>query len=178
MSNRQLSTKRSYGGMQSRRKGSRKKIKCAIKGVDGFRDTIDEPTNSDAATNAPAEVLKEPVNNATSAGLSINSRPFDKPLTNSPAAETTAEMTRMPTKGHSNTETVLHTVCEGTPTRPSIADCFETATSSLPPNEHMNMKRSVLDESGNSLGDILHLERILQALKMQNTDRVADCGSR
>jgi hypothetical protein len=102
-SNRRLGTKRSYEGMQSRRRGSRKKFKYTIKEVDCFRDAIDESTNSDAAKNARAEIIKELGQNATSAGSSINSCPLEKPLNNSLTAETTAlEMTAMSAKDDSN----------------------------------------------------------------------------
>jgi hypothetical protein len=60
-------------------------------------------TNSDAATNAPAEVNNEPINNATSAGSSTNSCPFEKPLINSLTVETTEEMTAMSVQDHLNT---------------------------------------------------------------------------
>jgi predicted extracellular nuclease len=97
---------------------------------------MDGSTNSDAATDAPAEVNKEPINNATSAGSSINSCPFEKPLTNSLTVETTAEMTAMSVQDHSNTETALNTVGEVTPTsEPNIKDCTKTTTDYLPLND-------------------------------------------
>jgi hypothetical protein len=135
--------------MQSRYSGgggSHKKFKCTIKKV-----IADGSPNSDAATNALAE--KEPINNANSADSSIDSCPVEKPLTNSPTAETTAvEVTVMSASDHPNTESAFHS---------------ETATGSLPPNEHTNVKRSVLDESGSTL------ENVLEALRTQNTDRIA-----
>ncbi|KAH8595424.1 hypothetical protein B0O99DRAFT_686843 [Bisporella sp. PMI_857] len=147
-SNRQLGTKRSYEGMQSRHGGSRKKFKCTIKEANGSNNTIDESTNSGAVTNAPAEVIKEPVKNTISAGLSINLCPSDKPLTNSLIAETTIEMTLIPAKDHLNTETTPYIVGNGTFTSdPSIADCFKTGTSSFPLNERISMRRPVVADS-------------------------------
>ena len=101
--------------------------------------------------------------------MSTNSYPFDKALSNSPTAEIAAEMTAASAKDHTNTETALYTVGRDTPTsEPSITNCTETTTVSLLPNEHTNVKRSVLDESSNSL------ENVLQALKTQNTNHIAD----
>jgi len=85
-------------GMLDKRGGSRKKFKCTIKEVD---DTIVEFTNNDATTIAPAEAIKEPVNNTTSADSSIDDYPFEKPLTNSPTVETITEVKIMPVKDHS-----------------------------------------------------------------------------
>jgi hypothetical protein len=100
--------------------------------VDGVRDTIDESPNSDATANALAEVIQEPVINATSTGMSTNSHPFNKPLSNSPTAEITAEMTAASAKDHTNAETALYTVGEDTPiSEPSITNCTETTTVSL-----------------------------------------------
>jgi hypothetical protein len=137
--------------------------------VDGIRDTIDESSNSNAATNVLAEVIQEPLNNVTSAGLSTNFYLFDKPLSNSPTAESTTEMTAMSVKDYSNTETALCTVGKDTSTsKPSITDCTKTATSSLLLNKHTNVKQSVLDKSSNSL------ENVLKTLKTQNTNCIAD----
>lgn len=74
----------------------------------------------------------------------------------------------MSAKDHSNHATALHPAGEDAPSEPSIANCIETTTGSLPPNEPANAKLAVLDELGNSL------EIVLEALKTQNTDRIAD----
>jgi hypothetical protein len=155
-------TKQSYKGMQSRHNGEgrpRKRVKYTIQ------------ENSSAVTNAPVEVMEEPVSSATSAGPSTNTYPFGKPLSNCPPTEATPQTTAIPAKDHSNIETALHTVGEATPAgEPRLTDGIETTilTSSLPRNEDINTRRSVLDEAGNSL------ETVLEALKTQDTDRLAD----
>jgi hypothetical protein len=148
--------------MQSRHNGEgrpRKRVKYTIQ------------ENSSAVTNAPVEVMEEPVSSATSAGPSTNTYPFGKPLSNCPPTEATPQTTAIPAKDHSNIETALHTVGEATPAgEPRLTDGIETTilTSSLPRNEDINTRRSVLDEAGNSL------ETVLEALKTQDTDRLAD----
>jgi hypothetical protein len=67
-----------------------------------------------------------------------------------------------------NNTTALHSAGKDAPTSEFIANCLETTTGSLPPDEHTNVKRSVLDESDNSL------EAAPEALKTQTTDRIAD----
>ena len=131
-------------------------------------ESTDESANSEAATKAPAEIIQEPVNNATSAEPPTNSDLFDKPISNGAAAEATTDTTAMSANEHSNNATAPHSAGEHTPrSEPGINDCMETTTDS-PPIEHTNVKRSVLDESGNSLEDVL------EALKTQNTDRIPD----
>jgi hypothetical protein len=59
----------------------------------------------------------------------------------------------MSAKDHSNTESAFYS---------------ETTTDSLPTNKHTYVKQSVLDESSSTL------ENVLEALKTQNTDYIAD----
>jgi hypothetical protein len=132
-------------------------------------DTTDESANSEAVTNALAKVIQEPVNNATSAGLPSNSDPFGKPINNSATAKTSMEMTAMSANKHSNDATAPHTAGEDAPrSKLGIKDCVETTADSLPMNKHTDVKRLVLNELGNSLEDVL------EALKTQNTDCIAD----
>ncbi|PVH67948.1 hypothetical protein DL98DRAFT_599954 [Cadophora sp. DSE1049] len=133
--------------------------------VDGVRDTTDKFPNSDPATNAPSEVIQKPVNKATSAAPSTL---FEKPPSNNPIAETTTGTTTVSAEDHSNNTTALYTAGGDAPTSDPGADCIETTTCSLPPNEPINTKRSVLDESSNPL------EIVLEALKTQNTHRIAN----
>ena len=137
---------------------------------DVVRDIVDKfsNSNSDTAANAPSEVIQEPANKDASAAPSTNSSLFDKPPNNSPIAESTMGTTAMSAEDHSNNTTALHCAGGVTPASDPGADCIETATSSLPPNELINTKRPILDEPGNSL------ETVLEALKTQNTDRIAD----
>jgi hypothetical protein len=82
--------------------------------------------------------------------------------------ETTTGTTTISAEDYSNNTTALYTASGGTPASDPYTDYIETTTSSLPPNELINTKRSVLDESSDSL------EIILEALKTQNTDRIAN----
>lgn len=69
----------------------------------------------------------------------------------------------------SNNATSQHTAgADALRSESGIKDCIETTTDASPPKEHTNVKRSVLDESGTLLKDVL------EALKTQNTDRIAD----
>jgi hypothetical protein len=131
--------------------------------VDGVRDTTDESPDSDPATNAPSEVIQELVNSTASAAPSTNSSLFDKPPSNDPTAETTTGTTAVSAGDHSNNTTTLYTAGGGAPASDPGAGCIAT-TGSPPPNELINTKRPVLDESSNSL------EIVLEALKTQNTD--------
>ncbi|KAH9211161.1 hypothetical protein DL95DRAFT_192050 [Leptodontidium sp. 2 PMI_412] len=127
--------------------------------VDGVRDTADKSPNSDPATNALSETIQEPNNKTASAAPSTNSSLFEKPASNNPIAGTTTGTTAMSAEDHSNNTTALCIDGGDAPTSDLGADCIETTTSSLLPNELINIKRSVLDESSNSL------EIVLEALK-------------
>ena len=136
--------------------------------VDGVRDATDESPNSDPAANAPSEAIQEPVDKTASTAPPTDSSLFGKPPSNNPIAETTAGTTTMSAEDHSNNTAALYTTGGDAPTSDPVADCIETTTGSLPPNELINIKRSVLGESSNSL------EIVLEALKTQNTDRIAN----
>lgn len=78
-------------------------------------------------------------------------------------------MTAMSANKHLNNVTALHTAGkDALRSEPSIKDCVETTTNSLLLNEHTNVKRLVLNELGNLLEDVL------EALKTQNTNYIAD----
>ncbi|PMD59028.1 uncharacterized protein K444DRAFT_664193 [Hyaloscypha bicolor E] len=113
--------------------------------VDGVRDTTDEYPNSDPATNTPSEVIQKPVNKTTSAAPSTNSSLFKKPPSSNPIAETTTGTTTVSAEDHSNNMTAPYTAGGDAPTSDPGADCIETTTGSLPPNELINIKRPVLD---------------------------------
>ena len=148
----ELGTKRSYNGMQNRHSGegrSYKKFKYTIQEVNGSTDTINESPNSDAAPN----ILAETVINAGSVGSAVDSCSVEKSLTNRPPAETAAgEMTAMSVNDHTNAESAISK---------------NAPAGSLPPTEYAHWKRSVLDESGRTLEDVL------EALKTQDTERMA-----
>jgi hypothetical protein len=136
--------------------------------VDGIRDTTDEYPNSDPATNALSEVIQKPVNKTTFIAPSTNSSLFEKPTSNNPIAETTTGTTTVSTEDYSNNTTALYTTRGDAPISDPSTDYIKTTASSLPPNKLINIKQSVLDESSNSL------EIILEALKTENTDRIAN----
>jgi hypothetical protein len=118
-------------------------------------ESTDESANSEATTKAPAEIIQEPVNNATSAKPPTNSDLFDKPISNGAAAKATTDTTAMSANEHSNNATAPHSASKHTPrSEPSIKDCIETTTDS-PLIKHTNVKRLVLNESSNSLEDVL-----------------------
>jgi hypothetical protein len=108
------------------------------------------------------------VNKTTFAAPSTDSSLFEKPPSNSPIAQTTTGTTTVSAEDHSNNTAALYTAGGDAPTSDPGADCIETITGSLPPNELIHVKRSVLDESSNSL------EIVLEALKTQNTDHIAN----
>jgi hypothetical protein len=135
--------------------------------VDGVRDATNESPNSDPATNAPSEVTLEPVNKTASVAPSTISSLFDKPPSNGQTAETTTGTTAMSAEDHSNNTTALYPAGGGAPATNPGAHYIETTTGSLPTNELINTKRLVLNKSSNSL------KIVLEALKTQNTDRIA-----
>jgi hypothetical protein len=132
--------------------------------VDSVRDTTDEPSNSNPDANAPSEAIQEPVDKTASIAPPTDSSLFGKPPSNNPIAETTT----MSAEDYSNNTTALYTTGGNAPTSDPVSDCIETTTGSLAPNELINIRQSVLDKSSNSL------EIILEALKTQNTDRIAN----
>jgi hypothetical protein len=134
--------------------------------LDPVRNTSQEPPNSEASTNASMNLIQEPADNAASASPSASSHPHDVPLSNSPTDESPTETTDISATNQSNNEVALF--ADAPPVEPSATDGTEVITASLLSNEHMNVMRSVLDESGNSL------ESVMEALKTQNTDRIAD----
>jgi hypothetical protein len=74
----------------------------------------------------------------------------------------------MSAEDRSNDTTALYTAGGGAPVTDPGADYIETTTGSLPPNELININQLVLDKSSNSL------EIVLEALKTQNTDCIAN----
>jgi hypothetical protein len=133
--------------------------------VDAVRDTIDESPCSNAAIDAPAEVVQD-ANNLTSTDPLTTSYPYDQPISNSLIAIATVEVTTTSAAHHSNNETEFRD--DPPSSEPSIPGSTGAIHDSLPQQEHTNVKRPVLDESGSSL------ERVLEALKSLNTDRITD----
>lgn len=72
------------------------------------------------------------------------------------------------TEDYSNNIAALHIASRGALVADAGADYIETTTSSLPPNKLINIKQLILDKSSNSL------EIVLEALKTQNTDCIAN----
>lgn len=185
-------TKRSYEGMQSGTNGTgrpRKQFKYSVQEVhaisstaqstvtpidhsvdatalDPVQNTSQEPFNSKTSTNVPLDRIQEPADNLASTSPSTSSPPPDVPLSSSPTDESPTETTDISATNRPNNEVAL---CEDDPpVGPSATDCTEVIAVSPPSNEHTNVTRSVLDESANSL------ESVLEALKTQTTDRIAD----
>jgi len=134
--------------------------------LDPVGNASQEPPNSEASTNAPMDLIQEPADNAASASPSSRPHPHDVPLSNSPTDESPTETTDVSATNQSNNEVALYE--DAPPVEPSATDCIKVITASLSSNEHTNVPRSVLDGSGNSL------ESVLEALKTQDTDRIAD----
>lgn len=77
-------------------------------------------------------------------------------------------MAAISAEDHSNNITALGTTGEDAPISHASTDYIETITASVLLNELINTKRSVLNESNNSL------EIVLGALKTQNTDHIGN----
>lgn len=108
------------------------------------------------------DAIHESADNAAPASQSANPA-LVLPLTDSSADPTTAETATLSASDTSNNEVTPQD--EAFPIEASTADCPEMTAVSTPPDEHTNVKRPVLDESGSSL------ENVFMALT-QNTDRI------
>lgn len=128
-----------------------------------------EPPNSEASTNTLIDLIQEPTDNAASASLSTSSYPYDISLSNSPTDKSPIETTDISATNQSNNEVALYK--EAPPVEPSATDRIEVITASLLSNKYINVLQLVLDRSGNSL------ESVLEALKTQDTDRIADSSA-
>ena len=134
--------------------------------LDPVRNTNQEPPNSKASTNVLMDLIQEPADNAASVSPSTSPHPHDVPLSSSLTDESPTETTDISATNQPNNEVALY---EDDPlVEPSATDYTEVITASLLLNEHTNVTWSVLDESGNLL------ESVLEALKTQNTNRIAD----
>jgi hypothetical protein len=136
--------------------------------VGGVSDVTDKFPSSDPAADAPWEAIHQPDDRTSFIAPLTDSSLFEKPLSNNPIAETTTGTTAMSAEDRSNDTTALYTTGGGAPATDPGADYIETTTGSLLPNELIDIQRSVLDESSNSL------EIVLEALKTQKTDCIAN----
>ncbi|KAG4434968.1 hypothetical protein IFR05_009549 [Cadophora sp. M221] len=118
--------------------------------VDAVRDTTDQASDNHTRTRSPKEALQEPVQNTTSANTVAT------PLAVESLSTTANKMIATAGEDHKDT----NNTAKGNHKRSTIEY--------LAPKVHVNIRRQVLDESGHSC------EAVLEALKSQNTDRIAN----
>lgn len=156
-------TKRSYNGMQSRQNGGGrppKKFKYTYQEILGMSfDPLDIAARRESITQA----AERSINDTTTVDSVRDTT--DEPPNNDLAANAPPEAIQEPVDKTASTAPSTDSSLFGNPPRDNPIVETTTGTTTLSAD---NAKRSILDGSGNSL------EIVLEALKTQNTDRIAN----